>query len=109
MLNEGRGVLDDLIVYFMTESWFRLLVHGAAGIAILVWIRAQQRNFNVEGHRAGRISPFGIQGPEARAKTVSLLSASAADAAMALGPFFGREIDGWFVHVRAIRVEDGLK
>ena len=28
MLNEAGGVLDDLIVYFLDESWFRLVVNA---------------------------------------------------------------------------------
>ena len=28
MLNESGGVIDDLIVYFLTESWFRVVVNA---------------------------------------------------------------------------------
>ncbi|MEA3179891.1 MAG: aminomethyltransferase [Gammaproteobacteria bacterium] len=109
MLNEAGGVIDDLIVYFMTESWFRLVVNAGTRDSDLVWIRAHSGNFNVEVIERTDLAILAIQGPEARAKTVSLLSASAADAAMALGPFFGREIDGWFVARTGYTGEDGFE
>ena len=41
MLNERGGVIDDLIVYFMTESWFRMVVNAGTRDKDIVWIRRQ--------------------------------------------------------------------
>ena len=41
MLNESGGVLDDLIVYFLTDSWFRLVVNAGTRDKDLAWIRQQ--------------------------------------------------------------------
>jgi len=49
MPSEAGGVLAILIVYFMTESWFRLVVNAGRGQRISCGPRAQ-REFNVEGH-----------------------------------------------------------
>ena len=38
MLNESGGVLDDLIVYFMDEQWFRLVVNAATRDKGLAWL-----------------------------------------------------------------------
>jgi aminomethyltransferase len=109
MLNEAGGVLDDLIVYFLDESWFRLVVNAGTRDKDLAWIRSVSRDYDVSVTERTDLAILAIQGPEARAKTVTLLSASAAAAAMALGPFFGREIDGWFVARTGYTGEDGFE
>jgi aminomethyltransferase len=109
MLNEAGGVLDDLIVYFLNESWFRLVVNAGTRDKDLAWIRCVSQEFDVSVTERTDLAILAIQGPEARAKTVTLLSASAAAAAMALGPFFGREIDGWFVARTGYTGEDGFE
>src|SRR3984885_14977728 len=109
MLNEAGGVLDDLIVYFLNESWFRLVVNAGTRDKDLAWIRSISQAFDVSVTERTDLAILAIQGPEARAKAVTLLSASAAAAAMALGPFFGREIDGWFVARTGYTGEDGFE
>jgi aminomethyltransferase len=109
MLNEAGGVLDDLIVYFLTDTWFRLVVNAGTRDKDLVWIRQQSAQFDVTVTELTDLAMLAIQGPEARAKTASLLSASAADAAMALGPFFAAGIDNWFVARTGYTGEDGFE
>jgi aminomethyltransferase len=109
MLNEAGGVLDDLIVYFLNDTWFRLVVNAGTRDKDLAWIRLQSAKFDVEVTELTDLAMLAIQGPEARAKTASLLSASAADAALALGPFFGRQIDNWFVARTGYTGEDGFE
>jgi glycine cleavage system T protein (aminomethyltransferase) len=109
MLNEAGGVLDDLIVYFLTDTWFRLVVNAGTRDKDLVWIRQQSAQFDVTVTELTDLAMLAIQGPEARAKTASLLSASAADAAMALGPFFAAKIDNWFVARTGYTGEDGFE
>ncbi len=75
----------------------------ARGTRNLAWIRAVGRQFGVEATERADLAILAIQGPEARVKSAALLSASAAAAAMALGPFYGRELDGWFVARTVIR------
>jgi aminomethyltransferase len=48
MLNEQGGVIDDLIVYFLEESWFRLVVNSATRDKDLDWIVGQARAFGVD-------------------------------------------------------------
>jgi aminomethyltransferase len=109
MLNEAGGVLDDLIVYFLEESWFRLVVNAGTRDKDLAWIRSVSGDFDVSVTERTDLAILAIQGPEARAKTATLLTSAAAAAAMALGPFFGREIDGWFVARTGYTGEDGFE
>src|SRR5215468_5174852 len=97
MLNEAGGVIDDLIVYFLTESAFRMVVNAGTRDKDLAWIRSVAGQFGVEVNERTDYAMLAVQGPEARSKSVALLSASGAQTALALGLFFGQEIDGWFV------------
>jgi aminomethyltransferase len=70
MLHEGGGVIDDLIVYFMREDWFRLVVNAGCAEKDLAWIEAQR-----DALAAGLvISPrrdlamIAVQGPKAAEK-----------------------------------------
>jgi aminomethyltransferase len=109
MLNEAGGVLDDLIVYFLTESWFRVVVNAGTRDQDLAWIRAAAGDFEVEVVERSELAMLAIQGPEARGKTAKLLSASGGAAALALAPFFGGDIDGWFVARTGYTGEDGFE
>jgi aminomethyltransferase len=109
MLNEAGGVLDDLIAYFLSESAFRLVVNAGTRDKDLAWIRSVSRQFEVEVTERTDLAMLAIQGPEARAKTAALLSASGAQKAMALGQFFGRDVDGWFVARTGYTGEDGFE
>jgi aminomethyltransferase len=109
MLNEAGGVLDDLIACFLGESWFRVVVNAGTRDKDLAWLRDHAGEFEVEVQERSDLAMLAIQGPEARAKTARLLSAAGADAALALEPFFGREIEGWFITRTGYTGEDGFE
>src|SRR5262245_24151012 len=41
MLNETGGVIDDLIVYFLSDNFFRMVVNAGTRDKDLAWIRGQ--------------------------------------------------------------------
>ncbi len=73
MLNPQGGVIDDLIVYFMSEDWFRLVVNAATRDKDIAWITAQARAFDVEVKGRPEFGMVAVQGPNARAKVIDLL------------------------------------
>jgi aminomethyltransferase len=109
MLNESGGVLDDLIVYYLSDSWFRLVVNAGTRDKDLAWIRRQAREFDVGVLERAELAMLAIQGPEARGKAARLLSRVGAATAMELDTFVGREIDGWFVARTGYTGEDGFE
>ena len=42
MLNEPGGVIDDLIIYFMDEYWFRLVVNAGTAEKDLAWMETER-------------------------------------------------------------------
>ena len=109
MLNERGGVIDDLIVYFLTESWFRAVVNAGTRDKDLAWIRRHAAAFGVEVIERTDLAMLAIQGPEGRAKAAELLTPADREAAFALGVFVGRELGGWFVARTGYTGEDGFE
>src|SRR5687768_15022462 len=73
MLDEQGGVIDDLIIYFMAEDWFRLVVNAATREKDLAWIAAQAKAFDVEVRERPEFGMIAVQGPNARDKVLGLL------------------------------------
>ena len=76
MLNPQGGVIDDLIVYFFNENWFRLVVNAGTAEKDIAWIREQndvtKSGLTITPRRADLssdgIALIAVQGPNARAK-----------------------------------------
>jgi aminomethyltransferase len=91
MLNPQGGVIDDLIVYFLAEDFFRLVVNAATREKDLAWIGEQAAVFGVEVRERRELAMIAVQGPNAREKTIGLLSADTAGPARKLSKFAAME------------------
>ena len=109
MLNDAGGVIDDLIVYFLSDSAFRLVVNAGTRDRDLGWIELHAHELGVEVRERTDLAMLAVQGPDARARTVRLLSDEGAVAALALPSFHGRDIEGWFVARTGYTGEDGFE
>jgi aminomethyltransferase len=109
MLNETGGVIDDLIVYFLTDSWFRLVVNAGTRGKDLLWIRRHAQDFGVEVRERADLAMLAVQGPQARQKTVSLLASGDGARALALPAFVGSHIADWFIARTGYTGEDGFE
>ena len=74
MLNPQGGVIDDLIIYFMSEDWFRLVVNAATRDKDIAWISGEARSFDVEVKERPEFGMVAVQGPNARDKVLGLLA-----------------------------------
>ncbi len=109
MLDEKGGVIDDLIIYFMAEDFFRLVVNAATRDKDLAWITAQAAPFGLSIAERRDLAIVAVQGPHARARVASLLSPAAAEAVMKLGKFVACEANGLFVARTGYTGEDGFE
>ncbi|AER55692.1 glycine cleavage system aminomethyltransferase T [Pseudoxanthomonas spadix BD-a59] len=73
MLDANGGVIDDLIVYFLDEAFFRLVVNAATREKDLAWINKQAAAYGVEVIERAELAMIAVQGPNARAKVIGLL------------------------------------
>jgi aminomethyltransferase len=109
MLNEAGGVIDDLIVYYLDESWFRIVVNAATRAKDLPWIETQAAGFGVAVQERPELAMIAVQGPNARAKFIGLLSPAGGERAGKLGKFSAAGIDGLFVARTGYTGEDGFE
>ena len=109
MLGPDGGVIDDLIVYFLSEDWFRMVVNAATTENDIAWIQAIARDFKVEIAPRFDLGMIAVQGPNARAKAGSLLPEGLRTAAMALKPFSAAHAGDWFVGRTGYTGEDGFE
>jgi aminomethyltransferase len=91
MLDERGGVIDDLIVYFLADDFFRLVVNAATRDKDLAWITAQAAPFGVEVTERAELAMIAVQGPNAREKALGLLSPDTAPAAAKITRFAATE------------------
>jgi len=108
MLNEHGGVIDDLIVYFMQDDWFRMVVNAATRDKDLAWISAQAESEDVDITERDDLAMIAVQGPNARDKAHTALG-SVIDAARDLKPFFATECGELFVARTGYTGEDGYE
>ena len=73
MLNDQGGVIDDLIVYYLGEEHFRLVVNAGTRAKDLAWIEQQAAAFGVQVKERPEFAMIAVQGPHARAKVLGLL------------------------------------
>jgi len=109
MLLPTGGVIDDLIAYFLTESWFRLVVNAGTRPKDLAWIREHAAPFGVDVRERSDLAILAVQGPTAREKTVALLTAAHRVTALDIERFAAAAVDSWFVARTGYTGEDGFE
>jgi len=107
MLNEDGGVIDDLIVYYLADDKFRVVVNAATRDKDLAWIGRQAEAFAVSVMERGELAMVAVQGPEARELAAPMIPDEHRAAALELKPFFGTEAGDWFVARTGYTGEDG--
>ena len=112
ILNEHGGVIDDLIVYFVREDFFRMVVNAGTRDKDLAWLRRQAVPFDVHVRARPELAMIAVQGPSARSHVLDLLEPNLRENAAALEPFFAvieEENNEWFVGRTGYTGEDGFE
>ena len=109
MLNPAGGVIDDLIVYFVAEDCFRLVVNAGTTDKDLAWLRQQAPAYGVDVRQRSDLGILAVQGPEARAKVDALLPPAFAAKARVLTPFSAAWDGEQFVGRTGYTGEDGYE
>jgi len=109
MLNPDGGVIDDLIVYFVAEDQFRLVVNAGTTDKDLAWLRQQAPAYGVEVRHRPDLGILAVQGPQARDKVGALLPPALAEKAKALTPFSAAWEGELFVGRTGYTGEDGYE
>ncbi|MNV08859.1 Aminomethyltransferase [compost metagenome] len=92
MLNAQGGVIDDLIVYFLADDFFRMVVNASTREKDLAWIRQHAAAFDVEVVEREDLAIIAVQGPQARALVAGLVAESDRAALDKLGRFAALDV-----------------
>ena len=134
MLRPDGGVIDDLIIYFMSEQWFRIVVNAGTADKDIAWMKQQAAEFNrhlPQGGAAVALSPasggkldrgapqltitsrddlamVAVQGPNARARVWQVLPQTRA-ATEGLVNFQAADCGEYFIARTGYTGEDGFE
>jgi len=135
MLRPDGGVIDDLIIYFMSEQWFRIVVNAGTADKDIAWMKQQAAEFKptptlpYQGGSEGAHSPpltrggreglltitsrddlamVAVQGPNARAKVWQVLPQTRV-ATEGLVNFQAADCGEYFVARTGYTGEDGFE
>ncbi len=110
MLNPRGGVIDDLIIYFLSESWFRMVVNAGTADKDMSWVQARRDELvpGLEITPRRDLAMIAVQGPNARAKVWQVISGAQA-ATENLKLFQATTFDKYFIARTGYTGEDGFE
>jgi aminomethyltransferase len=114
MLNEAGGVIDDLIIYFLTDTRFRIVVNAGTAEKDLAWMQAKVAEWKLDvsitqrRDGANNLGIIAVQGPNARAKVWEVLP-ECKTATEGLKAFFAAEVAQYFIASTGYTGEDGYE
>ena len=110
MLDESGGIIDDLIVYFLDETLYRLVVNAGTADKDLQWIVGEiaRRALRVEAVARRDLALIAIQGPDARERFWRARP-DAKQASEKIQPFQAVTVGQWLVARTGYTGEDGFE
>ena len=110
LLNDAGGVIDDLIVYFFTDEYFRLVVNAGRAEQDLAWLASLKERFAAALELRPRrdLAMIAVQGPQARERVWQALPETRA-ATEAMRPFHGVELGELTLARTGYTGEDGFE
>lgn len=110
MLRPDGGVIDDLIIYFMSENWFRIVVNAGTADKDIAWMKQQAAVHAPQLNITSRddLAMVAIQGPNARAKVWQVLPQTQA-ATEGLVNFQAADCGDYFIARTGYTGEDGFE
>jgi aminomethyltransferase len=108
MLNESGGVLDDLIVYRLADSSYRVVLNAGRADTDLAWMRRQRGSERAEIQERDDLAILAVQGPRARERVWEAAPELKA-ASEPVKRFAAVQIGNWTVARTGYTGEDGFE
>jgi aminomethyltransferase len=109
MLTPEGTVIDDLIVYFITDTQWRIVVNAGTRDKDIAWMQQQIANFDATLTERDDLSMIAVQGPNARAKVLGIMPADEVAIVEPLKTFYGAFVNDWFIARTGYTGEDGFE
>jgi len=109
MLNENGGVIDDLIVYKITNDFYRLVINAGTREKDITWMQQHAASFKLEMKERTDLAMLAIQGPAIQEKITRFMPKEQAVVLQTLKPFTFTMLDDWFIARTGYTGEDGYE
>ena len=109
MLTPEGTVIDDLIVYFITDTQWRIVVNAGTRDKDIAWMQQQIAAFDATLTERDDLSMIAVQGPNARAKVLGIMPANEVAIVEPLKAFYGAFVNDWFIARTGYTGEDGFE
>ncbi len=110
MLNDDGGVIDDLIVYFLREQHYRVVINSATRDKDLAWLEKQAQHFgDLTVKWRDDVAMIAVQGPNARDRALPMFADYQQATIAQLQRFQAAEFDDCFVARTGYTGEDGFE
>lgn len=109
MLNETGGIVDDLIVYYLSDQHYRLVTNAGTRVKDLAWIQRYASSFEVEIQLQTDLAILAIQGPHAISKLAHVFPKDRYVQIRALRPFEVMEYNQHCISRTGYTGEDGVE
>ena len=110
MLNDAGGVIDDLIVYFIRDGVYRVVINAGTAEKDLAWMAARLHEWRFDAALLSRrdLAILAVQGPNALEKVWRVLPQIRANTEI-LKPFGSTTVGDYFVARTGYTGEDGFE
>jgi aminomethyltransferase len=110
MLNSDGGILDDLIVYFLADDWFRIVSNAGTREKDIKWIENLAKDFeDLSVIERPDLAIIAVQGPNAKEKTYAALGDAIREQTESLKPFFATTVGDLFIATTGYTGEAGFE
>ncbi len=110
MLTPQAGIIDDLIIYFLSETWFRIVVNAGTADKDVAWMLKQRDALapHLEITPRRDMAMVAVQGPNARTKVWQVIPGSQA-VTEELKQFQSAVVGQYFIARTGYTGEDGFE
>ena len=110
MLNETGGVVDDLIVYFVGDGQYRMVINAGTAEKDLAWMMVRVAAWQLDVAVTPRrdLAIIAVQGPNAKSKVWQVLPESRA-VTEALKPFYSAHVGATVIATTGYTGETGFE
>jgi len=110
MLTAQGAVIDDLIVYYMDDQWFRVVMNAATRDKDMAWVNAAAKEFGgLTVTPRNDMAMIAVQGPNAKEKVYQALGENLRASCAALKPFHSATIGELMIATTGYTGEDGFE
>jgi glycine cleavage system T protein (aminomethyltransferase) len=110
MLTEDGGVIDDLIIYYMADDWYRVVLNAGTHDKDMAWLTRHAEGIdNLDLLERPELAMLAVQGPKALDAIGSILTTELAVTVKKLAPFQACNAGDMFIGRTGYTGEDGVE